>query len=66
MFQWEKKLRLLNTIGNSCKVSDTTFKDVEKSIQTVWYPGNREKSLTKTRVRLYEQMIIKLLFVKSR
>ena len=52
----KEKLRLLNTIGVSCKVSDTTVKDVEKFIQTVCYPGKGEESLTETRVRLYKQI----------
>ena len=30
-----EKLRFLNTISVSCKVSDTTAKDVEKFIQTL-------------------------------
>ena len=36
---------LLNTIGVSFKVSDSTVKDVEKSIQAVCYPGKAEKIL---------------------
>ena len=52
----KEKLRLLNTIGVSCKVSDTAIKDVEKFIQTVCYSGREEESLTETRVRLYKQM----------
>ena len=32
----KEKLRLLNTIGVSCKVSDTTVKDAEKFVQTVF------------------------------
>ena len=55
-FNGKEKLRLLNTIGVSCKVSDTTVKDNEKSIQTVCYPGKEEKNLTETRVRFYKQM----------
>ena len=31
----KEKLRFLNTISVSCKVSDTTAKDVEKFIQTL-------------------------------
>ena len=51
-----KELILLNAIGVSCKLSDTTVKDVEKSIQTVCYLGKEEKSLTETRVWFYKQM----------
>ena len=47
----KEKLRLLNTTGVSCKVSDTIFQDVEKFIQTICYPGREEKSFTETRVR---------------
>ena len=61
MSQWEKKLRLLNTIGVSCKVSSTAVKDVEKFIQTVFYSGKEEESLTEIRLRLYKQMKTKLL-----
>lgn len=50
------KLRLLNTIGVSRKVSDNTVKEVEKSIQTVCSSGKEEERLTETRVRLYRQM----------
>ena len=60
-FNGKEKLGLLNTIGVSCKFSDTTVRDVEKSIQTVCYPEKEEKSLTKTGVRLYKQMIIKFI-----
>ena len=31
----------------------SSFKDVEKFIQTVYYSGKEEQSLTETRVRLY-------------
>ena len=48
--------RLLNTTGISCKVSDTTVEDAEKSIQTVCYTEKEEESLTETTVRLYKQM----------
>ena len=54
-FNGKEKLRLLNTVDVSCKVSDTTVKDVEKSIKTVCYPGKEEKNLTETCVRLYKQ-----------
>ena len=46
----KEKLRLLNTIGVSYKVSDKTVKCVEKLIQTIYYPGRIEESLTETRV----------------
>ena len=52
----KEKLRLLNTVSVSCKVSDTTVKDVEKFIQTVCYPGKEEESFTETRVRLFKQL----------
>ena len=52
----KEKLSLLNTIGVSCNISDTTVKDVQKFIQIVYYPGKEEESLTETRVRLYTQM----------
>ena len=42
-FHGKEKLRLLNTIGVSCKVSETAVKDVEKFIQTVCYSGKEEK-----------------------
>ena len=49
---------LLNTIGVSCKVSDTTVKDVEKFVQIVCYSGNKEESLTEIRVRLYKNFSV--------
>ena len=52
----KEKLRLLNTIGVSYKVSDKTVKCVEKLIQTIYYPGRIEESLTETRVWLHKQM----------
>ena len=52
----KEKLRLLNTIGVSCKVSDTIVEDVEKFIQTVCYPGIEEESFAETRVQVYKQM----------
>ena len=56
MYLWKVKFRLLNTIGISCKVSDTAVKDDEKFMQGVCYSGKEEESLTETRVRLYKQM----------
>ena len=50
----KEKLRLLNTIGVSCKVSDIIVEDVEKFIQAVCYPGRQEEIFTKTKVRLYK------------
>ena len=47
----KEKLRFLNKIVVSCKVSYTTVKDVEKFIQTVCY-SRKEEILTETRVRL--------------
>ena len=55
----KQKLRLLNTIGVSYKVSDKTVKCVEKLIQTIYYPGRIEESLNETRVWLHKQMKIK-------
>ena len=52
----KEKLRLLNTIGVSYKVSDIMVKYVKKFIQTVCYPGREEESFTKTKVRLYKQI----------
>ena len=52
----KEKLRLLNTIGVSWKVSDMAVKDVEKFIQTVCYSGKKEESLTEIRVRSYKQI----------
>ena len=52
----KEKLRLLNTIVVSCKVSDTRIKNAEKFFQTVCYSGKEEESFTETRVRLYKQM----------
>ena len=61
-FNGKEKLRLLKTIGISCKVSDTTVKDVEKATQTVYYPGNELPwSPIETRVRLYKQITIKFI-----
>ena len=53
---WKEKLSLPNTIGVSCKVSDTTVKGVKKFIQTVCYSEKEEESLTETRVPVYRQM----------
>ena len=50
-----KKLRLLNTIGASCKVSEAALTDAEKFIQTVFCSGKEEKGVTETGVRLYKQ-----------
>ena len=55
-FTFVSMTRLLNTTGISCKVSDTTVEDAEKSIQTVCYTEKEEESLTETTVRLYKQM----------
>ena len=52
----KEKLRFLSTIGVSWKVSDMAVKDVEKFIQTVYYSGKKEGSLTEIRVRLYRQI----------
>ena len=53
----KEKLRFLNTIDVSCKVSDTTVEDVEKFIRTVCYPRREEERFTEIRgVRLYKQM----------
>ena len=52
----KEKLSLLNTIGVSCNVSDTTVKDAKKFNQIVCYAGKEEESLTETRVRLYTLM----------
>ena len=60
-FKGIEKLGLLNTVGASRKVSNTGIKYVEKSIQTVCYPGKEEKRLTETRVKLYKQMTIKFI-----
>ena len=57
----KEKLRLINTIGVLCKVSDTSAKDVERFIQTICYPGKEEENLTETKVRLYKQMKKKLI-----
>ena len=43
-----KKLRLLNTIGVSHKVSEAAVKDVKKFIQTVCCSGKQEKVVTET------------------
>ena len=48
----KEKLRLLNTVGVSCKVSDTTIEDIEKFIQTVCYLGREQESLTETRLQV--------------
>ena len=48
----KKKLRVLNTIGVSCKVPDTTVQDVEMFIQTVCYLRREEDSFTETRVQM--------------
>ena len=57
MSQRRKKLRLLNTIGVSCKVSEAAVKDVEnKFIQTVCCRGKEEKDVTETNVRLHKQI----------
>ena len=50
----KEKLRLLNTVGVSCKVSDTTIEDIEKFIQTVCCPGREQESLTETRLQVNE------------
>ena len=47
-----EKLRLLNTIGVSYKVSDTIAENPEKCIQTVCYPGREKEGFTGTRFRL--------------
>ena len=52
----KEKLRLLNTIGVSWKVSDMAVKNVEKFIQSVYYSGKKEESLTEIRLRLYRQV----------
>ena len=52
----KRKAQTLNTIGFSCKVSDTAVKDVEKFIQTVCYSGKKEESLTEITVGLYKQI----------
>ena len=41
--QWKRK-------AETYKVSDKTVKCVEKLIQTIYYPGRIEESLTETRV----------------
>ena len=41
-FKGKEKLRLLNTNGASCKVSETSVKDVEKFIESVRYSGKEE------------------------
>ena len=46
----KEKVRFLNTIGVSCKVSDTTVEDAEKFIQTVCSPGREEEGFTERRV----------------
>ena len=57
----KKKLRVLNTIGVSCKVPDTTVEDVEMFIQTMFiqmfiqtvcYLRREEDSFTETRVQM--------------
>ena len=48
----KEKLRVLNTIGVSCKVSDTAVEDVDIFIQTVCYLGREEESFTETRVQM--------------
>ena len=50
-----KKLRLLNKIGVSWKVSEAVVKDVEKFIQTACCSGKEEKGVTETGVRLHKQ-----------
>ena len=50
MSHWKRKVILLNTIGVSCKVSDTAVKDVEKFVQILRYSGNKEEGLTEIRV----------------
>ena len=50
-----KKLRLLNKIGVSWKVSEAVVKDVEKFIQTACCSGKEEKGVTETEVRLHKQ-----------
>ena len=47
--QWKRK-------AETYKVSDKTVKCVEKLIQTIYYPGRIEESLTETRVWLHKQM----------
>ena len=39
----KEKLRVLDTNGASCKVSETLVKDVEKFIETVCYSGKEVK-----------------------
>ena len=39
----KEKLRVLDTNGASCKVSETLVKDVEKLIETVCYSGKEVK-----------------------
>ena len=55
MSQWKSKAQA-SKHSVSCKVSDTTVKDIEKFIQTVCYSGKEEENLTETRVPLYKQM----------
>ena len=56
-----ENLRLLNTIGVSCKVSDITVKNDEKFIRKiVCYHRKKEQSLTQTRAGLHKQMKTKL------
>ena len=39
----KEKLTVLDTNGASCKVSETSVKDVKKFIETVCYSGKEEK-----------------------
>ena len=51
----KEKLRLLNTIDASCKVSERSVKDIEKLLKLFATLKKKEKVLTKTSVRLYKQ-----------
>ena len=53
--QWKSKAQA-SKHSVSCKVSDTTVKDIEKFIQIVCYSGKEEENLTETRVPLHKQM----------